>query len=753
MNKKGFISTFLILIVLFISLNSQISSVKAQGHDYILNRNNQFNMIQYSTLQGFNSSVSNIDINLPTTNWNITNIELGFTNLTFERETITVEDTPTAFDRVYYQNVNQNNYGSATQIRLDHPETIYGVLIYGNKTLTTVQDIQVQIRGYNETNNTPNSTIFLTQTLNMSTTLSWYMQNFSTPLNLPSGNYFLVLNGTSLNIANQGYRWYYNSNPIDSSLYSANTTIKTNNWNDGVDNKTFLYKVIRKSKAPLFPESINMSVNINNQDYQVLNGGAEGNGTLSQAFENFHPASTALSFTVQNNASRTLEFNISYSLYFEEFLPILGTVSIQESHSNQWTLSRTFTRYTDNYSVKFDIPSTWENVSVLRDAIDMAPNITINLSEGYIFLPNNTLIDSADWEIQAESPNFSFGLNAPKTEYYLGQELGFSLVNPRPGNYTFILFDASELEDYRTTQTIPPLENNVFTHEIPSNAPDGTYIGYIFWNNGTDGGVQVLEFLVKLPTPPEFDPTLLIMILVIVGIVAAGAIGSYIGIKKLLDKRKYDIGRVLQKCNDILNINYLIVTDNRSGIDIYSQSFGESKLDSSLISGFLQAIREFGSEASIEKGSRTIKIDYKNTVILMTEFVNVRLILNMKATPSENFHYDIESLAYDIYKNYGNKIDDFRGNIKQFQGIKELVEKNLNTSFIYPLKVVTSENIKLTQSEREMVNKALRFMKEHHFDFIYSLYLLPENECSPKDAQTILNLISKGVFKPEKPEL
>ena len=44
-------------------------------------------------------------------------------------------------------------------------------------------------------------------------------------------------------------------------------------------------------------------------------------------------------------------------------------------------------------------------------------------------------------------------------------------------------------------------------------------------------------------------------------------------------------------------------------------------------------------------------------------------------------------------------------------------------------------------------------MKEHHFDFIYSLYLLPENECSPKDAQTILNLISKGVFKPEKPEL
>jgi hypothetical protein len=746
LNKKGLVFIILLFCTLFISFNTQIMNVKAQEHDLVLDLSNKFELIQSSNMYGSNSSVNSIDVDLPTTEWNITKIELDFTNITFERETVVIEDTPTAYDRVYYQNVNLNNYGLATQIRLEHPETIYGVYIYGNKSLTTVQDIQVQIRGYNDTNNTPNSTIFLTQTLNISTTLSWYMQNFSTPLNLPSGNYFLVLNGTSLISANQAYRWYYNSNPSDPSLYSASTIIKTTTWDDGVDNKTFLYKIMRKSKAPLFPESINMTVNINNQNYLVLNNVSEGNGFLSQTIQNFRPESLSLSFPVNNNASKALNFNISYYLYFEEILTTLGTVSIQETQSNQWILSKTFIRYTDNYTVKFNIPHNWENIVVLRDEVDMQSEV--NITENYILLPNITLIENADWEIQAESPNFSFGLNAPKTEYYLGQELGFSLVSPRPGNYTFILINAADIEEFRITKIIPP-QTYEFTYELPSSSPDGTYIAYMFWNNGTDAAVQVQEFIIKLTITPEFDPTLLIIIGVVVGIIAALSIISYIGLRKILNKRQYQIGRVLEKCIDILNLNYLIVTDRRSGVDIYSQSFGEQKLDPSLISGFLQAIREFGTEARVDKGSRTVNIDYKDTVILMTEFVNIRLILNMKEHPSQNFHYDIESLAYDIYKTYGKDIEDFRGNVKKFSGIKELVEKNLNTSFIYPLEVIPNEKIKLSQSEREMVNKALHFMKEHNFDYVYSIYLLPENECSPKDAQAVLNLISKGVFKPK----
>ena len=134
----------------------------------------------------------------------------------------------------------------------------------------------------------------------------------------------------------------------------------------------------------------------------------------------------------------------------------------------------------------------------------------------------------------------------------------------------------------------------------------------------------------------------------------------------------------------------------------------------------------------------------------MTEFVNVRLILNMKAEPSVDFHYAVESLAYDVYKHYGKLIDEFHGNIKDFQGIKDLVEQHLNVSFIYPLKVEVPDNVKLNSAEKEMVEKAIKFIEDYDFDHIYALYLLPENECSPKDAQTVLNLIKKGVFIPQK---
>ncbi|MFX1233206.1 MAG: hypothetical protein ACFFBY_01500, partial [Promethearchaeota archaeon] len=204
-----------------------------------------------------------------------------------------------------------------------------------------------------------------------------------------------------------------------------------------------------------------------------------------------------------------------------------------------------------------------------------------------------------------------------------------------------------------------------------------------------------------------------------------------------------------EKCVDILNLNYLIVTDIRSGIDIYSQSFGEQKGDSTLISGFLQAVRAFGSEVAKDK-DKTVKIQYKNSILLMTEFVNVRIILNMKAEPSVDFHYAVESLAYDVYKNYGKMIDEFHGNVKDFKGIKELVEEHLNVSFIYPLKIEMPDNVRLNSAEREMVEKAKKLMEDYGLDHIYALYLLPENECSPKDAQTVLNLIKKGVFVPQR---
>jgi len=138
---------------------------------------------------------------------------------------------------------------------------------------------------------------------------------------------------------------------------------------------------------------------------------------------------------------------------------------------------------------------------------------------------------------------------------------------------------------------------------------------------------------------------------------------------------------------------------------------------------------------------------------MQTEFVNLKLIITLKENPSANFRFIMEDLAYDIYNQYGEEVDKFKGILTPFQNMSALIEKHLNVSFLFQLKIVENPKIKLSSSEKEMIAKARTFMKENNFNYFYSLYLLPENTSSPKDYQTIFNLIEKGIFQPLKKEL
>jgi hypothetical protein len=268
----------------------------------------------------------------------------------------------------------------------------------------------------------------------------------------------------------------------------------------------------------------------------------------------------------------------------------------------------------------------------------------------------------------------------------------------------------------------------------------------VFWFSDleSNAGVQSQEFSISLSGPtPEF-PFLLIVFIVILGVVVLGLV-SYIAYKRINSYQRNKLEKFLSQCTDISNINEIIVIDTKSGIDIFSQSLGGRKLDTSLISGFLQAISNFGTAMSeAAKESRTLNIVYKDSIVMQTEFVNLKLIITLKENPSPNFKFMMEDLAYDIYKQYGGEIDKFAGILKPFKDMNVLIEKHLNTSFLYRLNVKQNPKIKLSTHEKEMVNKALAFMKENKFDYFYSLYLMPANTCSPKDYQTIFNLIEKN---------
>ncbi|GAH91174.1 unnamed protein product, partial [marine sediment metagenome] len=94
---------------------------------------------------------------------------------------------------VYYQNSGDRNQGLGIQINLAEPTTIYGVDLYGKKEeMTNPKIIDVQIRGYDALNNKPNSSVYSTMEINMSTTEGWYRQTFPSSISLSEGNYFLV---------------------------------------------------------------------------------------------------------------------------------------------------------------------------------------------------------------------------------------------------------------------------------------------------------------------------------------------------------------------------------------------------------------------------------------------------------------------------------------------------------------------------------------------------------------------------------
>ncbi|MFX1320575.1 MAG: hypothetical protein ACFFAQ_02915 [Promethearchaeota archaeon] len=752
--KKGF--TFLVLLSLFTVLFQNLDVISSNGSDHSLDINLNFEMIENSINQGFYDKEDSINITLPSSSWNIEDIELNFTNINDLGSEIEIIENKSygVYEEIYFQNMNFRKQGLAVQIQLNESETLLGVYVYGKKEIhTTPKIIQVQVRGYDTLNDIPNNTLYLTMDINMSDVEGWYLQAFPSKLTLPKGDYFLVLNGSNIiSVDDDRYHWYYNDNdPIYPDLLISQF-LNTETWTTGISNSPFLYKLIRETEIPVYPKAINMTIEIDNEFYEIQNGSSIGSGSLPLTILDFSPNSEQINLPVFCNNSANLIFDVTYLLNTHNIFSAPASVTIKANSTNEWTVRPSITRYSNNCSVEFSYPSQWENFSVYKDLINIIDNVTINPLESLLIIPNNIITDGAEWEIKAYSPNINFNINTVSTEFEVGEELAFSIGTPvLPGNYTFRLIDPLGSMETEIKKTIPP-DDYVFSYVIPSGILEGNYIAYLYWNNQTDAGVQTQVFtIISVPVSTGSADDFTIYLIIAIIIIAAAFIGfvGYTKLRKRETKGRKRLELILEQCTDVMNLKYVIVLDKKSGIDLYAESFEKKEFDLTLIAGYLQALHNFGTEVlEGTKDSRTIKLEYRGSILLMSEFVNLRIIIIMKENPSKNFLYSIESLAYDVYKNYGKLIDQFSGNLQPFRGIKDLVEKNLNTSFVYPLQIIMPKKADLNQNEKEMIKRALDFMKQHKFNYFYAIYLLPENVCTPKDYQAILSLIKKGIFQP-----
>jgi len=731
--------------------NAFVSFSNAQTNGEVISVSTNLEFLEYSEIEGMKINISSIYIELPEPNWTITNIQVNISDISLGSEIKTIEDSETTFEQVWNKNPSFRTFALGTQLEILEITKIFGVFIKGSRTPQATEIIKFQIQGFDEGNYSPNNKIYRSIDLNISTSWDWYYQDFSSdPLTLPIGNYSLVMNGTNLP-ENNDVKYYWYKNDLDPQIPFLHTSSYITSWSAGIINTSFLCKFNQKIDETYLPTDLNMTAEFNGDDYVIPESGILGIANITHFSEE-----TILNIPLKINKSVTLNFNYNYSINLLNEFSTTSSAIIKESN-NQWLLSPIISRISQNYYIRFNIPRNWYNFSIFRKLSTTWENVTsmvnIDLTNRFINIPNITIEEGSEWRIIANSPNIDFNLNFPSIEWEPGQELQFTVNLPVvDGNLTFNLINpiGFGLEEPIVKEVVS--EETFFTYLIPSNSIEGTYIAKIFWNNATDIGFQSQEFQVIIPPVPfTIDPIWIVISVILVISIVIASIFSYQKIKKYRNRKIEESRKLYDKCMDVLNLDYIIVSDKKSGLNVYQQKFTEKQIDATMISGFLQAIHSFGIELiKIEDTSQTIKLEYKDSVIIMTEFVNLRLILIMKEHPSSVFLYSLEDLTYELYKYYGKLIEEFTGDIKPFKSIEKLLKHHLNTTITYPIiltKIDKLDKVKISQTERLYVNKAISFMKSNNSEHFFLSSILPGKECSPKDIEIIINLIEKNVFQ------
>ncbi|MFX1574228.1 MAG: hypothetical protein ACFFB0_15910 [Promethearchaeota archaeon] len=742
--NKNIVITIVGLSIFFLVMSNQNTISFAQKIDNPLQIPLNFKTFEFSEKKDALNNISSIDIELPSSTWDITYIEMNFTDIEYDKREIKIIEGNPLNDDLF---LSKNNIEElAVQIKLNDTIKIFGIYLDIKTILPhTLDEIYLQIRGYNTSINAPNSTIYGSVDLNHTIVDGWNYQNFTTPITLPKGNYSCVIGGF-IQAAGE-YHWYYNDlNPNYPDLYRSEND--GTGWINGIQGSPFLYKLDQEVKYnDVYPEEFNMTAEINGNSYKILNSTHIGSGILKLSDIDISPNDEILYIAIKPNK---FFFTTNYHLKMNNQFLSNAFIYVSEKEDNIWKIIPEINRCNYNYSIKIELPNNWYNLVVTKDHIDITTSEDILIDGNFLSILNNSINAVAYWEISAQSPKIDFSLDLSRgTKFKVGEELIFSTIAPiREGNFTFILYNKLGAE---IDKRIIPVtsDETIYSFKIASNASLGTWTANIYWNSHNDAGVKSQDFTIS-PTPLDSN---LILIIIIGALVGGGSVTS-LTVYQTIKRKKRNIDLKLKsisnKFKDILSLNYLMISDIKSGVNVYEQFFMGKFMDPSLISGFLDAIRNFGIELTGSyKKSETLSLDYEDSIILMNESEDFRIIIVMSEKPSEEFTSLITNLAKDIEEKYGDLLRKFKGGqVTQFAGLSELIERHLNVSFASPLEIVFQKKAKLNTAEKSIIEKANVIMNQTNLNYFYTSLLMPDQKFDPDMTKVIFGLINKKVFQP-----
>lgn len=725
-----------------------------QPTDFVkYNASDSYHMEKFANITDSIQNVTDIAIELPSNNWNITHLDFEFNNISINQEKVTIEDLGNGFRGLENSEVE----GLAMQLKITELTLIYSVDIFGYKYEASGDPgiIYFEITDWDTGNHEPDiDTIYGTPIeLNMSGIPQWYTQTFPEPIELPQGDYGLVIDGKNIKNDDYYYWWINNSKP-ELNLYMSEYERwfgSNYHWTEGDGEDVFLHKINKGVNKPYFPSEINLMVNIDGKEYPIVDGAIKGEGNLIVDDVSFNLESELLDIPISNNESLNLNFNLNCSVKLYNHLSIDSAIEIGDINMNNWYLHPELENYSCNdYCYRITIPENWENVQVFKDGLNVSLDVSIIFKNQTLTILKDLISEGANWEIFAENVPKSFTINLSGDEFHPAQDIEVDVEPPFiGGKLGLVIQDAKECIIYIDERTVLS-SIELFSYLIRSDATDGTWKANVYWFNTTDAGFNSITFKVTVPIviPPP-DPFLIILLICLGGAIVGGAYGTISVYKLRKTKKEQKEQELIQKFKDLINLEYLIITDKISSLDLFSQSFKKKALDLTLVSGFLNAIRSFGIELTgSSEQSQIIKLEYQDSKIIMSEYKQFRLIFIMKDTPSNEFLEALRLTTIETDEKFGQFLVDFDGDVRPFTYAERLFMQRLETGLLYPLKIVEVPNIKLSTLEKEMIKRVKIHLKSTNSTRFNVFDIVDKNTINPQEVKVFIDLMKKKLFQP-----
>ena len=757
-HKKLILGFFSIALVLF-GLIHLSSFSYGEINPKEINMAIEFQIQEFTSLSGESNNKSSIEIDLFSTEFNMTGLEVVISELRHEvNETKVIEENGAQYESL---STTTENEALAIQINITESTTINGVEIYGCKEGTLFSDVYIQIKGYDYSTDYPNFVSYGSRTsLNMSTTLGWYIQRFSEPIYLEEGYYYLVMGAPNLE-ATEEYKWYYNKvDPQYPNLYAA--IYEEGEWDDRYKSHVFLHRLIQNVIKPVKPSDIDLKLEVDSVIYNLSDGAIFNSGSLSLGNLSFQPNTDIFQIPIYHNSSSSPSFSYNYDLFLNKNFYSAGNLSIKENSYNIWNIIPNISRHGHNQTIRFKRYDDWNDVVVYKNEIDVTSELLFD--QNYVYIMNATITDDSDWLITARSYLYEYEIDCLNDQIAQGEVLNVSVMIPNGNGIAVLkLFNSKGIEIHTETKILNS-NSTTFNYKIPSNLTAGMYYVYVFWQNNLDAGVQSHPFYVSYNESWITDEFLFLVSLISITLLIGGVVSSYLIIKnkrsrnynepyiprnEAADSIKLYEKIISNKFIDIFNLRSIIISEKFSSLYVFEKTFQDAEFDPLLVSGFIEAIKSFGQRViNIETNNQMLNIEYQGLNIYIVEVNCFNFILIMERKPSNEFLLIIDNLVEEIDYRYGDKIENFRGDISSFDGIIDLIERDIEVNLLYPYHFNSNLNYSFNLEEKDVLYKAYDTMKQNSHNYFYLSSILSKTNFDKKTAEIILKLIKQNIFIP-----